>query len=202
MLLRGINGRWCVVLYPLPTFHSSLFTINYMVTKFPSESITVMTEMVMPNDTNTLNNLMGGNLMRWMDIAAGICSRRHSGCVCVTASVDSVAFHNPIRLGEIVTITAKVTRVFNTSMEIHIVVHAEGINPGTRRRCNEAFFTFVGLDEWDNKLSIPKIEPQTDEEKALYASAQRRRDMRLILAGRMKPNQSEELKAIFTNPNA
>ncbi len=168
-----------------------------MLVKSPADSITIMTEMVMPNDTNTLNNLMGGNLMRWMDIAGGVCSRRHAGCVCVTASVDSVAFHNPIRIGEIVTITAKVTRIFNTSMEIHITVHAEGINPGTRRKCNEAFFTFVGLDEWGNKLPLPKIEPTTEEEKAFYASAQRRRDLRLILAGRMKPNQSEELRAIF-----
>ena len=135
--------------------------------------------MVMPNDTNALHNLMGGNLLCWMDVTAAICARRHASCVCVTAAVDNVTFDSPIQLGEIVTLTAKVTRVFNTSMEVFLVVHAEGMDTERRRRCNEAFFTFVGIDEWSNKLTLPPLEPETEEEKAEYEAALVRRETRL-----------------------
>jgi acyl-CoA hydrolase len=168
-----------------------------LINKTPSESITIMTEMVMPNDTNPLHNLMGGNLLRWMDVAGGICSRRHSGCICVTASVDTVSFHSPIRMGEIVTITASVTRVFNTSLEVFIQVEAEGGDVKTRRKCNEAYYTFVGLDEWGNKLSLPQIIPQTTEENRQFDGALRRREMRLILAGKLKPEDATQLKLLF-----
>lgn len=168
-----------------------------MIAKTPQDSLTVMTEMVMPNDANALHNLMGGNLLCWMDVTTAICARRHAGCVCVTASVDKVSFDSPIRLGEIVTLTAKATRVFNTSMEIYIEVHAEGMDTTRRRKCNEAYFTFVGIDEWDNKLSLPPIKPVTDEEKAQYESALQRREMRLVLAGKMEPGQSDQIKAWF-----
>jgi acyl-CoA hydrolase len=168
-----------------------------LINKTPSESITIMTEMVMPNDTNPLHNLMGGNLLRWMDVAGGICSRRHSGCICVTASVDTVSFHSPIRMGEIVTITASVTRVFNTSLEVFIQVEAEGGDVKTRRKCNEAYYTFVGLDEWGNKLSLPQIIPQTPEENRQFDGALRRREMRLILAGKLKPEDATQLKLLF-----
>lgn len=170
---------------------------NYMHPKTPQDSLTVLTEMVMPNDANALHNLMGGNLLCWMDVASAICARRHAGCVCVTASVDKVSFDSPIRLGEIVTLTAKATRVFNTSMEIHIEVHAEGMDTTRRRKCNEAYFTFVGIDEWGNKLSLPPLAPVTDAEKLQFDSAQQRRELRLVLAGKMPANQSELLKTLF-----
>ncbi len=165
--------------------------------KTPTISKTVMTEMVMPNDTNPLHNLMGGNLMRWMDVAGGICARRHAERVCVTASVDTVSFKSPIKLGEIVTIIAKVTRVFTTSLEIHIEVFAEGVASNGRRKSNEAYFTFVSVDEYGNKLKVPQLATETPEEEAQYESAMRRREMRLILAKRMKPEQSTALKALF-----
>lgn len=168
-----------------------------MESKTVSVSRTVMTEMVMPNDTNALNNLMGGNLLKWMDVAGAICARRHANRVCVTASVDMVSFEQPIHLGEIVCVVAKATRVFNTSMEVHIVVYAEGLRADNRRKCNEAYFTFVGIDENGYKVKLPKLIPETEEEQLAHASALRRREMRLILAGKMKPSQSEELRAIF-----
>jgi acyl-CoA hydrolase len=168
-----------------------------MLPRTPDNSLTVLTEMVMPNDTNALNNLMGGNLLCWMDVTSAICARRHAGCVCVTASVDKVSFDSPIRMGEIVTLTAKATRVFNTSMEVHIEVHAEGMDTTRRRKCNEAYFTFVGIDEWGNKLSLPAIEPSTDEEKLQYDNALQRRELRLVLAGKMKASESEHLKTLF-----
>lgn len=165
--------------------------------KNPQNSLTVMTEMVMPNDTNALQNLMGGNLLCWMDVTSAICARRHAGCVCVTASVDKVSFDSPIRLGEIVTLTAKATRVFNTSMEVCIEVHTEGYDTNKKRKCNEAYFTFVGIDEWGNKLTLPPLEPITDEEKAQYESAMSRREIRLVLAGKMNANESGHLKTLF-----
>ncbi len=180
-------------LYPKP--HTLILTT--MLPRTPDNSLTVLTEMVMPNDTNALNNLMGGNLLCWMDVTSAICARRHAGCVCVTASVDKVSFDSPIRMGEIVTLTAKATRVFNTSMEVHIEVHAEGMDTTRRRKCNEAYFTFVGIDEWGNKLSLPAIEPSTDEEKLQYDNALQRRELRLVLAGKMKASESEHLKTLF-----
>ena len=165
--------------------------------KYPAVSFTVMTELVMPNDTNALNNLMGGNLLKWMDICAAICARRHAEVVCVTAGVDNVSFDHPIRLAEIVTITAKATRVFNTSMEVHIVVYSENPNINQKRKCNEAYLTFVGLNEEGNKIKLPPLIPQSDEEKSQHERALRRREMRLVLAGRIKPEDAAELKSIF-----
>lgn len=169
--------------------------------KNPSESHTVMTEIVMPNDTNALGNLMGGNLLKWMDVAGAICARRHTEYTCVTASVDSVSFNSAIKKGEIVTISAKITRVFNTSMEIYLEVHAEGMGPKNRRLANTAFLTFVSIDEWGNKVKPLKVKPITPEDKEHFDGALRRRELRLILAGRMQPNQSKELKSLFLQKN-
>ena len=168
-----------------------------MYTKTPKESLTVMTEMVMPNDTNALHNLMGGNLLSWMDVTAAICARRHANFVCVTAAVDSVSFDSPIQLGEIVTLTAKVTRTFSTSMEVYLEVHAEGLDTARRRKCNEAYFTFVGIDEWGHKITLVQLQPETEEEQRQFEGAMRRRELRLVLAGRMKPEQAESLKIML-----
>lgn len=181
------------------TLESFIYPPPMQISKTPAESSTIMTELVMPNDTNPLNNLMGGNLLRWMDVAGGICARRHSACICVTASVDTVSFHSPIRMGEIVTIRASVVRVFNTSLEVYIQVEAEGGDVRKRRKCNEAFYTFVGLDEWGNKLLLPQLTPKTPDEQQLYDTALRRREMRLIVAGKMKPSEATHLKSFFEN---
>lgn len=165
--------------------------------KTPDDSLTVMTEIVMPNDTNSLNHLMGGNLLRWMDIAGAICARRHAHVSCVTASVDNVSFDLPILLGELVTITAKATRVFNSSMEIYIEVHSEGTMANNHRKCNQAFFTFVGIDENNKIVKLPPLEPKTESEHQAHQSALRRRHYRLILADRMEPAQSDVLRAMF-----
>lgn len=165
--------------------------------KTPADSLTTMTQIVMPNDTNQLNNLMGGNLLCWMDVAGAICARRHAGTVCVTASVDSVSFHSPIRIGEVVVLYAKATRVFNTSMEVRIEVYAEDLNTQERRKSNEAYFTFVALSENNEKVPITPLMPETEEEMIEHNIALRRREMRLIIAGRMRPDESRELKAMF-----
>ena len=163
-----------------------------------SDSKSIMTEMVMPNDTNPLGNLMGGNLMRWMDIVASICAGKHCEAHVVTASVDHVSFQKPINLGDVVTLQATVTRAFNTSIEISVEVFAADIKGKNNRMCNHAYFTFVGLDHTTKKpCPVPGVLPLTREEQTLYDGALRRRQLRLILSGRLSPDDATELKSLF-----
>ncbi|WP_128547604.1 acyl-CoA thioesterase [Larkinella soli] len=166
--------------------------------KHARESLVTMTEMVLPNDTNTLNNLMGGRLLHWMDICAAISAQKHSNRIVVTASVDNVSFSEPIKLGHIVTMQAKVTRAFNSSMEVNIEAWAEDIPAGTRVSTNRAFYTFVAVDQNGRPIEVPPVMPETEEEKNLFDSALRRRQLRLVLAGRMKPQDAKELSALFS----
>jgi acyl-CoA hydrolase len=166
-----------------------------------SESQTIMTEMIMPNDTNPLGNLMGGNLLRWMDIVGGVCAGKHCEAHVVTASVDHVTFDKPIQLGDVITLEAKVTRAFTTSVEIFVEVMACNIKGGNPRRCNHAYFTFVAVDDVMKKpIPVPTVIPLSKEEEQLFESAARRREVRLILSERMKPEDATEMKALFV-PN-
>ena len=165
--------------------------------KNASESFTVMNELVLPNDTNVFGNLMGGRLMYWMDIAAGMAAGKHCNAPSMTASVDNLSFKNPIKLGNIVHIEAKVSRAFHTSMEIHLKVWGEDTQQQYTYESNEAYFTFVALDPNRKPRAVPELMPKTEEEKKVYAGALRRRQIRLILAGKMKPDDAEELRALF-----
>jgi len=165
--------------------------------KTPQQSEVTMTEMVLPNDTNTLNNLMGGRLLHWMDICAAISAQKHSNRIVVTASVDNVSFTEPIRLGNIVTMHARVTRAFNSSMEVFLEVWAEDIPAGLRVSTNRAFYTFVAVDQNGRPIEVPPLLPESKEDEELFVSALRRRQLRLVLAGRMKPTDATELKALF-----
>lgn len=171
-----------------------------MKTKTCQQSSTTMTQLVMPNDTNPLGNLMGGNLLKWMDVCSSITAAKHSGSQVVTAAVDNVSFQRAIRQGDVVTITAKVTRTFNTSMEIHLVVHTQSFGDEVKHKSNEAFYTFVALDNGHRPKAAPPVKPETDQEKELYAGALRRRQLRLILAGRMHPDDADELRNLFIKP--
>jgi acyl-CoA hydrolase len=168
-----------------------------MKTRKASDSFVVMTEMVLPNDTNTLGNLMGGRLLHWMDIVSAISAAKHCNRVVVTASVDFVDFKSAIKLGEILELKAKVTRAFTTSMEVRIDVWAENMQSGDRRYCNTAYYTFVAVDQTGNPIPVPQVQPDSDEEKEVYESALRRRELRLVSAGRMKPDEAVHLKKIF-----
>lgn len=168
-----------------------------MKKKHPIDSLTVMTEIVLPNDTNSLNNLMGGRLLHWMDIASAIAAQKHSNSIVVTASVDSVSFKEPIKLGDVVNIKAWITRSFSTSMEIFIEVWAENIPIGRKIKSNDAYYTFVALDSSNNPIPVPQVVPQSDIEKEKYAGALRRRQLRLVLAGKIKPDDAVELKNLF-----
>lgn len=169
-----------------------------MKTKKPSDSVCINTEIVLPNDTNTLGNLMGGRLLHWMDICAAVSAQRHCGRVVVTASVNNVSFNQAIKLAEIVTLQAKVSRAFSSSMEVFIDVWVEDCATGAKRKCNEAIYTFVAVDQLGNPIQVPTIEPESEEEKKRFDGALRRRQLSLILAGKMTPDEATELKALFS----
>ena len=162
-----------------------------------AESITIMTELVLPNDTNLFNNLMGGRLMYWMDIAAALSAQKHCNAPVVTASVDNISFENPIKLGNVVHIEAKVTRAFNSSMEVHMKVWGEDPIQLYKYKSNEAYYTFVALDPNRKPRPVPGLIPETEDEKKLFDGALRRRQLRLILGGKLKPDDATELKALF-----
>jgi acyl-CoA hydrolase len=163
--------------------------------KKPKDSFTIMNEIVLPNDTNTLNNLMGGKLLHWMDIVAAISAQKHSNNIVVTASVDGVSFKEPIRLGDVVTLEAYVTRSFNTSMEVYIEVYAQNIPRNEKYKCNDAYYTFVAIDSRNKPVLVPTIEPETEMEKVKYEGALRRRQIRLVMAGKLKKDEATELLA-------
>ncbi len=169
-----------------------------MEAKRVSESFTIMTEMIMPNDTNPLGNLMGGNLMRWMDIAAGICAGRHCESYVVTVSVDNVSFEHPIHVGDVITLQACVTRAFRTSVEIYVEVLASDALGKNARKCNDAYLTFVALDEKKKKpIPAPPVLALSGEEQKRYNNALRRRELRLLLSGRIEVSEAKHIKELF-----
>lgn len=168
-----------------------------MQAKTPEQSKTILTDMVLPGETNPLNNLFGGELLARMDRAASIAARRHSRRIVVTASVNHVAFNRSVPLGSVVTIEAKVSRAFKTSMEIFIDVWIEDRESGAKTKANEAIYTFVAVDETGRPVSVPEVSPETDLEKERFEAALRRKQLSLLLAGKIKPNEASELKALF-----
>ena len=168
-----------------------------METKSPKDSRAILTEIVLPNDTNNLDNLMGGRLMNWMDIIAAVAAQRHSNRTSVTASVNNVSFNNPIPRGSVVTIEANISRAFNSSMEIFLDVWAEDALSGEKTKCNEAIYTFVAVSKLGKPVTVPEVVPETELEKTRFDGALRRRQLSLILAGKMKADDATELKALF-----
>ncbi len=160
-------------------------------------SKTIMTDLVLPSETNPLNNLFGGELLARMDRAASIAARRHSRRITVTASVNHVAFNRSIPLGSVVTVEAKVSRAFKTSMEVFLDVWIEDRESGLKTKANEAIYTFVAVDETGRPTEVPELIPETDLEKERFAAALRRKQLSLVLAGKLKPAEATELKALF-----
>ncbi len=167
------------------------------ISKFPRQSISIQTEIVLPNDTNTLGNLMGGRLLHWLDIIAAVAAQRHCQRVVVTAAVNNVSFDQPIRLADIVTLKAQVSRAFNSSMEVYVEVTVEDFSTGTSKRCNEAIYTFVAVDQLGNPIQVPPIVPETEDEKKRFDGALQRRQLSLLLAGKIKPAEATELIALL-----
>lgn len=160
-------------------------------------SLAESTKLVLPNDTNTLGNLFGGRLLAWMDEIAFVSANRHSKRIAVTASVNNVSFNEPIKLGDTVTLRAKVSRAFTSSMEVIIDVSIEDKSTDKVVSSNQAIYTFVAVDQNGLPIEIPSIIPETEEEKKRYDAALRRKQLSLILAGKLDPKEATELKALF-----
>lgn len=168
-----------------------------MSIKHPQDSRTLQTDIVLPNETNPLKNMFGGELLARMDRVASIAARRHSRRIVVTAAVNHVSFNRSIPLGSVVSVEAAISRAFKTSMEVIIDVWVEDRENGMRSKANEAIYTFVAVDEMGTPIEIPQLEPETDLEKERFAAALRRKQLSLVLAGKMKANEATELKALF-----
>lgn len=169
-----------------------------MKARTAKESLTIVTEIVLPNDTNNLNNLFGGSLLSWMDRAAAVAAHRHCKRIVVTASVNNVSFNMAIPQGSIVTLEAKVSRAFTSSIEIFVDVYIEDQTiAGKKSKANEAIYTFVAVDQLGNPISVPAVIAETDIEKLRYEGALRRKQLSLILAGKIKPEEATELRALF-----
>lgn len=168
-----------------------------MEAKTPADSRTVMTDMVLPSETNPLNNLFGGELLARMDRAASIAARRHSRQITVTASVNHVAFNHSVPLGSVVTVEAAISRAFRTSMEVFIDVWVEDRSSMKRTKANEAIYTFVAVDSQGKPVEVPPLRPETELEKQRFEAALRRKQLSLVLAGKMSPHDASELKALF-----
>lgn len=161
------------------------------------DTLTTTTHLVLPENTNTLGNLMGGQLLNWLDIASAISAHRLCKRVVVTAAVNNVSFQHPIKLGDIVIIEAKVSRSFASSMEVFMDIFVEHHTTGEKIKCNEAIYTFVAVDQVGSPIHVPPVLPESEEEQRRFEGALRRRQLRLILAGKMKPEEATELKALF-----
>ena len=168
-----------------------------MRSKNPKESLTILTDMVLPGETNALNNLFGGELLARMDRACSIAAQRHSKRIVVTASVNHVAFNKAVPVGSIVIIEAKVSRAFTSSMEIYADVWIEDRESGQKSKVNEGIYTFVAVDMTGTPIKVPAILPETVLEKERYEGALRRKQLSLVLSGKMKPKDAVELKALF-----
>ncbi|APZ45312.1 acyl-CoA thioesterase [Polaribacter reichenbachii] len=169
-----------------------------MEAKTSNASLTVLTDLVLPGDTNYLDNLFGGELLARMDRACSIAARRHSSRIVVTASVNHVAFNKSVPVGSVVTIEAKVSRAFKSSMEVYVDVWIEDRQSGKRTKVNEGIYTFVAVDETGKPVQIPRLTPETDLEKKRFDGALRRKQLSLVLAGKLSANDATELKALFS----
>jgi acyl-CoA hydrolase len=142
------------------------------------ESISEMTEIVLPNDANPLNALLGGRLMHWIDLAGAMAAHRHSRAYVVTASIDHLDFLVPVRVGDFVILRSSVNRVFRTSMEVGVKVWVENYRSETSRHVSSAYLTFVAVDAAGNRMPVPPVVPETENEKRRYEGAARRREIR------------------------
>lgn len=168
-----------------------------MQSRTPAQSRAIQTDLVLPNETNPLNNMFGGELLARMDRVASIAARRHSRRIVVTASVNHVAFNKGIPLGSVVTVEASISRAFKTSMEVYLDVWVEDRESGEKSKANEAIYTFVAVDDMGAPVRIPQIKPETPLEQERFEAALRRKQLSLVLAGKLNAQDASELKALF-----
>ncbi len=142
------------------------------------ESQSEMVDLVLPNDANPLNALLGGRLMHWIDLAAALAAHRHSRNYVVTAAIDHLDFLTPVHVGDLVILRSSVNRAFHTSMEVGVKVLVENYIAGTHSQVSSAYLTFVAVDRYGRRLPVPQVIPETEEQKRRYEDAGRRRELR------------------------
>jgi acyl-CoA hydrolase len=150
-----------------------------LVPRRVADSITTMTEYVLPTHANLVGSVFGGQILAWVDLCGAICAQRHTGHLAITAGIDDLSFEKAISVGQVVRLTAIVTAAFNTSVEILVNVEGEAATTGERWPCVTAFLTFVAVDENGKPTRVPPLEVVNDEERALAAAAAERREQRL-----------------------
>jgi acyl-CoA hydrolase len=146
-----------------------------------SESYSEYSELALPNDANSIGNLLGGKVMHLVDLAGAMAAMRHSHSVVVTASVDHMNFIHPVRIGQWVRLRSAVNRVFRTSMEVGVKVFVEDLIRGEVRHTSSAYLTFVAIDADGKSTPVRAVVPQTDTEKRRYEEAGQRREYRLLM---------------------
>ena len=142
------------------------------------DSQSEMVEIVLPNDANPLNALLGGRLMHWIDLAGAMAAHRHARSYVVTASVDHIDFLVPVRVGSLVVLRSSVNRVFRTSMEVGVKVFVEDYIQGKREHVASAYLTFVAVDGKGGRIQVAPVIPETEEQKRRFEDAGRRRETR------------------------
>jgi acyl-CoA hydrolase len=154
-------------------------TIPGLPPRAQAESITEMTEYVLPQNANVFGNVFGGQIMAWVDLCGAICSQRHSGRPCVTAFIDDMLFEGPVRVGEVVHLRARVTATFRTSMELEVVVTGEDSQTRKRWPCVRCLIVFVALDDERRPTPVPPLVQDSDAIRAGQIAAEERRRARL-----------------------
>jgi len=154
-----------------------------------------MTEIILPNDTNTLGNLLGGRLMHFIDITGAMAAYRHSRTHVVTAAMDHIDFIQPVHLGDLLTLKSSVNRAFSTSMEVGVKVYAENTRNGTIAHVASAYLVFVAINEAGQRQRVPQVIPETPDQLRRYEGAQRRREHREAEAARRKQAKLETMAA-------
>ena len=165
--------------------------------KTPKESQTVMTTIVLTSETNAHNNMFGGDLLALMDRACAIAAMRHAQCKVVTVSVSHVTFELPIPVGSTIEVDAKVSKAFGSSMEVFADVWIDDIFTHQKTKSNQGIYTFVAVNDDLRPVKVPELIPETEEERERFRGAQRRRELSLILSGRMNPKEADDLKKMF-----
>lgn len=163
---------------------------NIVTVRTPAESRSEMTELILPNDTNTLGNLLGGRLMHFIDLVAAMAAYRHSRTHVVTASMDHIDFIAPVHVGDFLILKSCVNRAFSTSMEVGVTVWVENPIAGVNRHVASAYLTFVAISGDGKKVPVPRLEPQTEDEIQHYEDAGRRRELRQAEFGRRRATTS------------
>jgi len=152
-----------------------------IVAKTPSESLTRMAQVMQITDANTAGFVHGGSIMVLVDSAAGVAAMRHAQRRVVTAQVDSLSFHAPVHIGDVLSLTACVTQAWTSSMEIEVTVHREDPMTGDQDHTTTAYLTMVALDEHGRPVAVPPVRPETDEERRRQREAETRRRARVQL---------------------